>query len=233
MNELSILIYIGTNERGWAVIKNILIDLDGTLTDPKVGITTSARYGLEKIGHPISDEINIDWIIGPPLKASLAKILNVEADHVLAEQALMGYRERFAVKGLYENHVFEGVAETLAELKRRGYRLFVATAKPTVYAKQILEHFDLAQYFTDIYGSELNGERTNKAELIQYILEQQKLQADQCLMVGDREHDIFGARQNGIDTIAVNYGYGSQEELALAQPKYQIDRFNQLLDYFK
>ena len=215
------------------MIKNILIDLDGTLTDPKVGITTSARYGLEKIGHPISDEINIDWIIGPPLKASLAKILNIEADHVLAEQALMGYRERFAVKGLYENHVFEGVAETLAELKRRGYRLFVATAKPTVYAKQILEHFDLAQYFTDIHGSELNGDRTNKAELIQYILAQQKLQADQCMMVGDREHDIFGARQNGIDTIAVNYGYGSQEELALAQPKYQIDRFNQLLDYFK
>ncbi|ENX19070.1 HAD-IA family hydrolase [Acinetobacter sp. CIP 102136] len=215
------------------MIKNILIDLDGTLIDPKVGITTSARYGLEKIGHPISDEINIDWIIGPPLKASLAKILNVEADHVLAEQALMGYRERFAVKGLYENHVFEGVAETLAELKRRGYRLFVATAKPTVYAKQILEHFDLAQYFTDIHGSELNGDRTNKAELIQYILAQQKLQADQCMMVGDREHDIFGARQNGIDTIAVNYGYGSQEELALAQPKYQIDRFNQLLDYFK
>ena len=215
------------------MIKNILIDLDGTLTDPKVGITTSARYGLEKIGHPISDEINIDWIIGPPLKASLAKILNVEADHVLAEQALMGYRERFAVKGLYENHVFEGVAETLAELKRRGYRLFLATAKPTVYAKQILEHFDLAQYFTDIHGSELNGDRTNKAELIQYILEQQKLQADQCLMVGDREHDIFGARHNGIETIAVSYGYGSQEELEVAQPKYKIDRFNQLLDYFK
>ena len=102
-----------------------------------------------------------------------------------------------------------------------------------MYAKQILEHFDLAQYFTDIHGSELNGDRTNKAELIQYILAQQKLQADQCMMVGDREHDIFGARQNGIDTIAVNYGYGSQEELALAQPKYQIDRFNQLLDYFK
>lgn len=215
------------------MIKNILIDLDGTLTDPKVGITTSARYGLEKIGHPISDEINIDWIIGPPLKASLAKILNVEADHVLAEQALMGYRERFAVKGLYENHVFEGVAETLVELKRRGYRLFLATAKPTVYAKQILEHFDLAQYFTDIHGSELNGDRTNKAELIQYILAQQQLQADQCMMVGDREHDIFGARHNGIETIAVSYGYGSQEELEVAQPKYKIDRFNQLLDYFK
>ena len=166
------------------MIENILIDLDGTLTDPKVGITTSARYGLEKVGHPISEDTNIDWIIGPPLKASLAKILNIDADDTLAEQALMAYRERFAVTGLYENHVFEGVAETLAELKRRGYRLFLATAKPTVYAKQILEHFNLAQYFTEIYGSELNGDRTNKGELIQYILEQQGMQADQCIMVG-------------------------------------------------
>ena len=213
------------------MIQNILIDLDGTLTDPKVGITTSARYALEKVGHPISEDTNIDWIIGPPLKASLAKILNVDADDTLAEQALMAYRERFAVTGLYENHVFEGVAETLAELKRRGYRLFLATAKPTVYAKQILEHFDLAQYFTEIYGSELNGDRTNKGELIQYILEQQGIQADQCIMVGDREHDIFGARHNGIESIAVKYGYGSEIELQQAQPKYTIENFSHLLDY--
>jgi len=213
------------------VIQNILIDLDGTLTDPKVGITTSARYGLEKVGHPISEDTNIDWIIGPPLKASLAKILNVDADDTLAEQALMAYRERFAVTGLYENHVFEGVAETLAELKRRGYRLFLATAKPTVYAKQILEYFNLAQYFTEIYGSELNGDRTNKGELIQYILEQQGIQADQCIMVGDREHDIFGARHNGIESIAVKYGYGSEIELQQAQPKYTIENFSHLLDY--
>jgi len=215
------------------VIQNILIDLDGTLTDPKVGITTSARYGLEKVGHPISEDTNIDWIIGPPLKASLAKILNVDADDTLAEQALMAYRERFAVTGLYENHVFEGVAETLAELKRRGYRLFLATAKPTVYAKQILEHFNLVQYFTEIYGSELNGDRTNKGELIQYILEQQGMQADQCIMVGDREHDIFGARHNGIESIAVKYGYGSEIELQQAQPKYMIENFSHLLDYLK
>ncbi|CAM9221407.1 HAD family hydrolase [Acinetobacter pseudolwoffii] len=214
------------------MIKNILIDLDGTLTDPKVGITTSARYGLEKVGHPISDEINIDWIIGPPLKASLAKLLNIETDNILAEQALMAYRERFAVKGLYENHVFEGVAETLAELKRRGYCLFVATAKPTVYAKQILEHFDLAQYFTEIYGSELNGDRTNKDELIQYILEQQHLKAEGCIMVGDREYDILGARRNGIKSIAVTYGYGSADELQRAQPEYKIEKFGELLSYF-
>lgn len=215
------------------MIQNILIDLDGTLTDPKVGITTSARYGLEKVGHPISEDTNIDWIIGPPLKASLAKILNVDADDTLAEQALMAYRERFAVTGLYENHVFEGVAETLAELKRRGYRLFLATAKPTVYAKQILEHFNLVQYFTEIYGSELNGDRTNKGELIQYILEQQGMQADQCIMVGDREHDIFGARHNGIESIAVKYGYGSEIELQQAQPKYMIENFSHLLNYLK
>ncbi|BCT88316.1 MULTISPECIES: HAD-IA family hydrolase [Acinetobacter] len=215
------------------MIQNILIDLDGTLTDPKVGITTSARYGLEKVGHPISEDTNIDWIIGPPLKASLAKILNVDADDTLAEQALMAYRERFAVTGLYENHVFEDVAETLAELKRRSYRLFLATAKPTVYAKQILEHFNLVQYFTEIYGSELNGDRTNKGELIQYILEQQGMQADQCIMVGDREHDIFGARHNGIESIAVKYGYGSEIELQQAQPKYMIENFSHLLNYLK
>ncbi|OAL80902.1 hydrolase [Acinetobacter sp. SFB] len=213
------------------MIKNILIDLDGTLTDPKVGITTSARYGLNKVGHPIADDVNIDWIIGPPLKASLAKILNVAADDVLAEQALMGYRERFAVTGLYENHVFPEVAETLKTLQQQGYRLFLATAKPEIYAKQILEHFDLLQYFVYPYGSELNGERTNKAELIAYIIEKEQLNPAECLMVGDREHDILGARHNGIETIAVEYGYGSDEELTAANPKARIESFAELLDH--
>ena len=213
------------------MIKNILIDLDGTLTDPKVGITTSTRYGLNKVGHPIADDVNIDWIIGPPLKASLAKILNVAVDDVLAEQALMGYRERFAVTGLYENHVFDDVAETLKTLQQQGYRLFLATAKPEVYARQILEHFELLQYFVHPYGSELNGERTNKGELIAYILEKEKLNSVECVMVGDREHDIFGARCNGIETIAVEYGYGSAEELDQAQPKARIKQFSDLLQH--
>ena len=213
------------------MIRNILIDLDGTLTDPKVGITTSARYGLNKIGHPIADDVNIDWIIGPPLQASLAKILNVAVDDILAEQALMGYRERFAVTGLYENHVFDDVAETLKTLQQQGYRLFLATAKPEVYARQILEHFELLQYFVHPYGSELNGERTNKAELIAYIIEKEQLKPEECLMVGDREHDIFGARHNGIETIAVEYGYGTDEELTAAQPKARIESFAELLDH--
>ena len=213
------------------MIKNILIDLDGTLTDPKVGITTSARYGLAKIGHPIADDINIDWIIGPPLKASLAKILNVAPDDILAEQALMGYRERFAVTGLYENHVFEDIISTLETLQQQGYRLFLATAKPEIYARQILEHFELLKYFVHPYGSELNGDRTHKADLIAYILEKEQLQPQECLMVGDREHDILGARHNGIETIAVEYGYGSDQELSLAQPKARIQRFADLLNH--
>lgn len=211
------------------MIKNILIDLDGTLTDPKVGITTCARYGLAKVGHPIADDVNIDWIIGPPLKASLAKILNVALEDALAEQALLGYRERFSVTGLFENQVYEGVAQTLQILKNQGFQLFVATAKPTIYAKQILEHFHLAQYFKVIYGSELSGERTNKGDLIAYILQQEQLKPSECMMVGDREYDILGARRNGIETIAVTYGYGSTEELEQAQPKAQIESFTDLM----
>ena len=212
------------------MIKNILIDLDGTLTDPKVGITTSARYGLAKVGHQIADSENIDWIIGPPLKASLAKILNVDVDDDLAEQALLGYRERFSVTGLFENHLFDDVPTTLQELKKQGYKLFLATAKPEIYARQILQYFELLQYFDYPYGSELTGERTNKGDLIGYILQQEKLDPMECLMVGDREHDIFGARRFGIETIAVEYGYGSQQELDEAKPKVRIKNFAELLN---
>lgn len=212
------------------MIKNILIDLDGTLTDPKVGITTSARYGLAKVGHSIAESENIDWIIGPPLKASLAKLLNVDVDDDLAEQALLGYRERFSVTGLFENHLFDDVTATLQELKKQGYKLFLATAKPEIYARQILQHFELLQYFDYPYGSELTGERTNKGDLIGYILQQEKLDPMECLMVGDREHDIFGARRFGIETIAVEYGYGSQQELDEAKPKARIKTFAELLN---
>jgi len=214
------------------VIKNILLDLDGTLTDPKVGITTSARYGLNKIGYPIADDLNIDWIIGPPLKASLAKILNIDIHNELAEQALLGYRERFSVTGLYENKVYPSVIETLATLKEKNYQIFLATAKPTIYARKILEHFQLTPYFTEVYGSELSGERTNKAELIAYILEKENLNPDESIMVGDREYDILGARKNGLEAIAVEYGYGTLEELERANAQVKIQKFSDLLKCF-
>lgn len=210
-------------------IKHILIDLDGTLTDPKVGIHTSIRYAMEKLGYPLAADLDIDWTIGPPLKPSLAKLLATQ-DDALAEQALLAYRERFSVVGLFENEVYPSVAKTLSALKE-GYRLFVATAKPTIYAKRILDHFELSQYFVHIYGSELTGERTNKADLIHYILEHEQLNPEECLMVGDRQYDVLGARHNGIEAVAVTYGYGTAEELAQAQPKAMIKQFSELLDY--
>ena len=211
-------------------IKNILIDLDGTLTDPKAGIHRSIRYALEKLDQPLADEVDLDWTIGPPLKASLAKLLNTQDDD-LAEQALLAYRERFSVMGLFENEVYPTVADTLQQLKAQGYQLFLATAKPTIFAKQILVHFQLDQYFTEMYGSELTGERTHKADLIAYILEQENLDAAECIMVGDRQYDIMGARANGIETIAVNYGYGTARELVQAQPIVQISQFHELIAY--
>ncbi|MDO4223240.1 MAG: HAD-IA family hydrolase [Acinetobacter sp.] len=209
----------------------LLIDLDGTLTDPKIGITQSVRYALAKLQHPIADDVNIDWVIGPPLKASLAQLLNTQDDH-LAEQALAAYRERFADVGLFENTPYPHVKQTLASLQQRSYRLFLATAKPTVYATRIMQHFEFAPYFTAMYGSELTGERTNKGDLIAYILQQEQLSADDCVMIGDREHDILGAKRHGIASIGVTYGYAQDDELQQAHADAYINAFNELLTLF-
>ena len=212
-------------------VKNILLDLDGTLTDPKIGIHSCIRYAMEKMGQPLADDTDLDWTIGPPLKASFIQLLN-SADDALAEQALAFYRERFSTIGLYENELYPQVIETLKALVERGYNLYLATAKPQVFAIRILEHFELLDYFTKPYGSELTGERTNKGDLIHYILQQEQLVPEHCMMVGDREYDILGARRNGIETIAVTYGYGTDVEIAQAAPKLQIRQFAELLNYF-
>lgn len=212
-------------------VKNILLDLDGTLTDPKIGIHSCIRYAMEKMGQPLADDTDLDWTIGPPLKASFIQLLN-SADDALAEQALAFYRERFSTIGLYENELYPHVIETLKALVERGYNLYLATAKPQVFAIRILEHFELLDYFTKPYGSELTGERTNKGDLIHYILQQEQLVPEHCMMVGDREYDILGARRNGIETIAVTYGYGTDVEIAQAAPKLQIRQFAELLNYF-
>lgn len=212
-------------------VKNILLDLDGTLTDPKIGIHSCIRYAMEKMGQPLADDTDLDWTIGPPLKASFIQLLN-SAEDALAEQALAFYRERFSTIGLYENELYPHVIETLKALVERGYNLYLATAKPQVFAIRILEHFELLDYFTKPYGSELTGERTNKGDLIHYILQQEQLVPEHCIMVGDREYDILGARRNGIETIAVTYGYGTDAEIAQAAPKLQIRQFAELLNYF-
>lgn len=191
---------------------NLLFDLDGTLTDPFLGITRCIAHGLSTLGRPVPPPEHLRWCIGPPLKNSFSGLLDAE-DDTLAEQALAIYRERFGSKGLYENEVYEDIPDTLKALETMGHDLYVATSKPTVYAKQILEHFGLHRYFKAIHGSELDGTRTDKTELIAYILRTQAIPSSESLMIGDREYDMIGAAANGVCGIGVLWGYGTIDEL--------------------
>jgi phosphoglycolate phosphatase len=189
----------------------IYFDLDGTLTDPKPGITRSIQYALQKLGHPtIPSEDELTWCIGPPLRASFAKILDAE-DH--ADRAVSLYRERFSDIGLFENAVYDGISEVLTTLSQSGQRLFVATSKPHVFATRIVEHFGLRHHFEHVFGSELDGTRVDKSDLLQYALKIAAVDPSKTVMIGDRSHDMVGAANNRMKAIGVLYGYGSRDEL--------------------
>jgi phosphoglycolate phosphatase len=191
----------------------IFFDLDGTLTDPKPGITRSIQYALGKLGCAVPSEDELTWCIGPPLHASLKKLVGTED---LADTALSLYRERFADIGLFENEVYPGIEHSLSVLAKSGRRLFVATSKPGVYAERIIDHFKLRGYFERIFGSELDGRRADKTELLRHALETVAVAPSQAMMIGDRSHDMVGARNNGMTAVGVLYGYGSEQELVAA-----------------
>lgn len=194
-------------------LKSVLFDLDGTLTDPKPGITRCIAYGLERLGLVSPPPEELLWCIGPPLIESLETLVG---DSNLARQALTYYRERFSEVGLYENEVYAGIVEALAELVAMGFGLHLATSKPQPYAQRILDHFELSGYFQGVHGSSLDGSLVNKGELIAHLLATEALNPTEALMVGDRAHDVFGATANGIACLGVLYGYGSREELEAA-----------------
>ena len=199
----------------------ILFDLDGTLTDPKEGITKSIQYALNKMGIVENDLEKLTPFIGPPLLPSFMEFYHFSEEE--ANQTLQFYRERFSVTGLFENEVYEGIEELLKNLKQSNYRLAVATSKPTVFAKRILDYFELSPYFEVIVGSELDGTRTAKGEVIAEVLKQMNIEnKDDCVMIGDRKHDLIGASENAIDSIGVTYGYGSQQELEEANATYIV-----------
>ncbi len=210
--------------------QNILFDLDGTLTDPREGITRSIQYALEKLGIIEPDLQKLEHFIGPPLLQAFMQFYGFEEEK--AWQAVNFYRERFKVTGLYENEVFEGVIELLETLEAQGRHLYVATSKPWEFAREIARHFDFAKHFKVIYGSELDGTRTNKVELIAHLLKEEGLAPAQTLMIGDRKHDLIGAKANGVDVVAVGYGFGSREELAAEAPTYHFDTLAQLHQAF-
>lgn len=196
----------------------LLFDLDGTLTDPREGITRSVQFALARLGIDEPDLTALEHFIGPPLLQCFMSTYNL--DEATAWQAVNHYRERFSVTGLYENELFDGVLELLEALLADGRTLYIATSKPTVFAREIARHFAFDRHFKVIYGSELDGTRTNKVELIAHLLQQEQLDPSQALMIGDRKHDLIGAQRNGLQAIGVGYGFGSREELLAENPAH-------------
>ena len=192
----------------------IFFDLDGTLTNPKPGITRSIQYALQKLDHPtMPTEDELTWCIGPPLRASFVRLLGAETS---ADLAVTYYRERFSDVGLYENGVYDGIADVLTSLCASGHKLFVATSKPHVFAERIIDHFGLRNHFERVFGSELDGTRVDKSHLLEYALKETSVDPAKTLMIGDRSHDMIGAKNNGMKGIGVLYGYGSEDELLRA-----------------
>ena len=196
----------------------IFFDLDGTLTDPKPGITRSIQYALGKLDHPaIPTEDELTWCIGPPLRASFVRLLG--GDHA-ADRAISLYRERFSDIGLFENAIYDGIGEVLAALGKSGHRMFVATSKPHVFADRIIDHFGLRDHFEYVFGSELDGTRADKSHLLEYALKTKSVDPSRAIMIGDRSHDMVGAGNNGMKGIGVLYGYGSRDELIEAGARH-------------
>lgn len=190
----------------------ILFDLDGTLLNPKEGITKSIQYALKHMGIEVEDLDSLSKFIGPPLRDAFRDYWNFNEEEVA--QAMIKYREYFSVTGLYENIIYPNIEEMLQHLVQGGKKLILATSKPEVFAKQIMEHFHLAQYFQDICGSTLDASREKKGDVIRYALCKNKItDMEQAVMIGDRKHDIIGAKENSMDSIGVLYGFGNRQEL--------------------
>ena len=208
-------------------MQTIYFDLDGTLTNPKPGITRSIQYALERLGQAVPSGDELTWCIGPPLHASLKRLVGSDE---LADRALLLYRERFIDIGLFENEAYGGIEETLTALSATSERMFVATSKPAVYAERIIDHFGLQRYFERVFGSELDGTRTDKGDLLRYALDAAKVDPRMAIMIGDRSHDVVGARKNGMTAIGVLYGYGSEDELRSAGAHHICAAHPELLD---
>lgn len=208
--------------------KYILFDLDGTLTNPEIGITNCVMYALEKFGIKVENRKQLHPFIGPPLMYSFQEYYGLSEEE--SRQAVVYYRERFSVKGLYENEVYEGIEEMLQQLKTQGKVIVLATSKPEEYAIEILRHFKLEQYFDFIAGATMDGSRGEKAEIITYALEISGIEdKSKAVMIGDRNYDILGAKENGLDSIGVLFGFGDYEELTKAGATYIAEDVKDIL----
>ncbi|WP_328019205.1 GNAT family N-acetyltransferase [Niallia alba] len=212
-----------------SIYQIVLFDLGGTLSDPKEGITKSVQYALQKLGQEESDLAKLERFIGPPLQESFSTYYGFNQD--ITNQAIALYRERFKRLGMFENELYSNITTLLDSLREKGCILIVATSKPTIFAEEILRYFQIEKYFAHIIGSNLDGTRSSKTEIIQYILAlYPAYQQRDFVMIGDRKHDIIGANNTGIDSIGVTYGYGTYEELNHVNATFIVESINQLKD---
>lgn len=210
--------------------KYVLFDLDGTLTNSELGITTCVQHALKKFGIEVEDRTVLRPFIGPPLGESFQVFYGLSKEE--SEQAIVYYRERFSVKGLYENEVYEGVEKTLQMLKDSGKKLIVATSKPEKFTMIILEHFDLLKYFDFVAGATMDGSRGEKADVIRYALEKCSIEdKSDVIMIGDRKFDILGAKENGLKSMGVLYGFGDREELMEAGADYIVESAEDIVKF--
>ena len=197
----------------------LLFDLDGTLTDPKVGITTCVQYALKDFGIEEPDLDKLTPFIGPPLAESFKQFYGMNEEQ--ASRAVEKYRERFKDTGIFENEVYKGIPKMLKILKQKGFHLAVASSKPTVYVERILKHFKLDCYFEAVVGSELDGTRVNKDEVVcealRRLFRNRTVERDKVYMIGDRKFDAEGAKAMGIESVGVTYGYGSMASSAISE----------------
>jgi phosphoglycolate phosphatase len=210
-------------------MRHVFLDLDGTLTDPTPGITACFQYAASALGLAPLSAADVRRYIGPPLRDAFREIL-ATSDALQIEQAVVVYRERFGSVGLFENSVYPGVVEALARLRRAGHPLSVVTSKAEPYAQRIVAHFGLGESLPNVFGAELSGERSTKAEQIAHALASLGITPAQACMVGDREHDVLGARVHGMRAIGVTWGFGSRGELEAAGAERVVDTFEQLVE---
>ncbi|WP_423738768.1 HAD family hydrolase, partial [Clostridium neonatale] len=215
--------------------KYILFDLDGTITDSGEGITKAVQYALKHFGINVEDINELKKFVGPPLRDSYMKFYNFDEEK--ATEGIKVFREYYEEKGMFENSLYDGIVDVLKALKKSGKELIVATSKPEVHAKKILEHFNVDKYFTIIAGADFEETRVKKGDVIKYALDNfrntlndnEVLNLSQVIMIGDREHDIIGAKENNIKAIGVLYGYGDVVELTQARASYIVSKPEDLL----
>ncbi len=212
-------------------MKTILFDLDGTLTDSREGILSSIQYALSEFGINEEKE-NLGMFLGPPAHLAFQEFYDFSEEK--AFEITNVFRKRYAEKGIYENYLYDGITELLKKLYSKGKKLCVATSKPQIYTEKILAHFDIGKYFDIVVGSDLEGKFYKKSDIIAKTIELIRCDKNDCIMVGDRKYDIIGAKENGIKSMAVLYGYGNMEEFVSSGADYialNVEEIYKLADF--